>query len=111
MVTVPWAGVLWFLAFIVQIGGTLAAIAMWSSKLTVRVGALEKASDEHSGLALDVKELKTTLKRAVSDIEDIMDRFQRGPQSQQADQFNLSGIPNDILARVIFDMAKGGQRA
>lgn len=96
---------LWIAAFAIQIVGTVLAIGMWSSKLTVRVEALEKASEEHTGLALAVRQLETIMKRAVSDIEGLMDRF--SPQSITGrDPFSIAGIPSDVLARAFVEMAK-----
>lgn len=109
MVSFPLDALLWGLALVIQMAGTVGAISMWSSKLTVRVEAIEKQVAAHSDLALAVNELKTTMKRAVTDIEHLMERFAKpqGERQQQAGDYSLAGLPADVLAQLFVNMARG----
>lgn len=106
-VGIPIEALLWVIAFALQITGTVVAIGMWSSKLTVRVEALEKKAEEHSGLALAVERLETTMKRAVSDIEGILERVGAVANGHAPALSPFAGIPPEVLARVYVEMAKG----
>lgn len=108
-VTIPSELLFGIVGFLLQIAISGAAIAMWSSKLTVRVESLEKQVAAHSDLALAVNELKTTMKRAVTDIEHLMERFAKpqGERQQSLGDYNLTGLPADVLAQLFVNMARG----
>lgn len=89
-------------AFFLQ-GAALYGAMMWrTSKIEAGLQNVQDKVEEHSDLALTVERLDATLKRAVRDIEGIMERFGRSQEPAPS----LAGIPADVLARVIFDMAK-----
>lgn len=98
--------VLGLLAFIIQ-GAALYGAVMWrTGKYETSLSAIQAKVNEYAGLAEIVTRLDTTMKRAVTDIEDIMQRFGGVPQQPFQQQSMLAGIPADVLAQIIFNMAR-----